>query len=560
LPSSVPEILAAAVERVLGAPAMIRPCADPKFGDYQANGVLAAAKQRGENPRTLAEKIVAELDVAGFCEPPTVAGAGFINFRLKPSFVAEQLAAAGAPKAAQPKTIVIDFSSPNVAKPMHVGHIRSTIIGDCLARVARFLGHRVITDNHIGDWGTQFGMLIVGWKKYRDDAALARDPIAELERLYKFVHEHGDREEAKRELVSLQQGNAENLAIWQKIIELSRQEFEKTYRRLGVTFDYTLGESFYNPMLPEVVRELRQRGLAVESDGAICVFLEGYNTPVIIQKADGGFLYATTDLATLKYRIERWNPDEIVYVTDARQRLHFEQLFAIARKWFPATPELRHVWFGSILGEDGKPLKTREGAPVKLSELLDEAEERALKIVNEKNPELPEDVRRQIARVVGIGAVKYADLSQNRTTDYVFSWSKMLAMTGNTAPYLQYAYVRIQSIFRKAGEAARAEASGPAAARVPAALSLDHPAELDLGKHLLRFAETLQAVMDDDKPNWLTGYLYELTTKFSAFYENCPVLQSAEPTRSCRLALCRLSADIIRQGLNLLGIDVIEQM
>jgi arginyl-tRNA synthetase len=560
LPSSVPEILAAAVERVLGAPAMIRPCADPKFGDYQANGVLAAAKQRGENPRTLAEKIVAELDVAGFCEPPTVAGAGFINFRLKPSFVAEQLAAAGAPKAAQPKTIVIDFSSPNVAKPMHVGHIRSTIIGDCLARVARFLGHRVITDNHIGDWGTQFGMLIVGWKKYRDDAALARDPIAELERLYKFVHEHGDREEAKRELVSLQQGNAENLAIWQKIIELSRQEFEKTYRRLGVTFDYTLGESFYNPMLPEVVRELRQRGLAVESDGAICVFLEGYNTPVIIQKADGGFLYATTDLATLKYRIERWNPDEIVYVTDARQRLHFEQLFAIARKWFPATPELRHVWFGSILGEDGKPLKTREGAPVKLSELLDEAEERALKIVNEKNPELPEDIRRQIARVVGIGAVKYADLSQNRTTDYVFSWSKMLAMTGNTAPYLQYAYVRIQSIFRKAGEAARAEASGPAAARVPAALSLDHPAELDLGKHLLRFAETLQAVMDDDKPNWLTGYLYELTTKFSAFYENCPVLQSAEPTRSCRLALCRLSADIIRQGLNLLGIDVIEQM
>ncbi len=548
MPSSVPEILAAAVERVLGAPAMIRPCADPKFGDYQANGVMAAAKQRHENPRALAEKIVAQLDVAGICEPPTVAGAGFINFRLKPAFVAAQLATAGAPKAAKPKTIVIDFSSPNVAKPMHVGHIRSTILGDCLARVARFLGHRVITDNHIGDWGTQFGMLIVGWKKHRDDAALARDPIAELERLYKFVHEHGDREEAKRELVKLQQGDAENRAIWEKIIELSRQEFEKTYRRLGVTFDHTLGESFYNPMLPEVVRELRERGLAVESDGAICVFLEGHKAPVIIQKADGAYLYATTDLATLKYRIERWQPDEIVYVTDARQRLHFEQLFAIARKWFPATPDLRHVWFGSILGEDGKPLKTREGAPVKLSELLDEAEQRALKIVNLKNPELPEELRRQIARVVGIGAVKYADLSQNRTTDYVFSWDKMLAMTGNTAPYLQYAYVRIQSIFRKAGQA------------FTGAILLEHPAELDLAKHLLRFAETLQAVMDDDKPNWLTAYLYELTTKFSAFYENCPVLQSPEPTRSSRLALCGLTADILRQGLNLLGIDVIEQM
>ncbi len=548
MPSSVPEILAAAVERVLGAPAMIRPCADPKFGDYQANGVMAAAKQRGENPRALAEQIVARLDVAGLCEPPTVAGAGFINFRLKPAFVAAQLAAAGAPKAAKPKTIVIDFSSPNVAKPMHVGHIRSTIIGDCLARVARFLGHRVITDNHIGDWGTQFGMLIVGWKKHRDDAALARDPIAELERLYKFVHEHGDREEAKRELVKLQQGDAENRAIWETIIELSRQEFEKTYRRLGVTFDHTLGESFYNPMLPDVVRELRERGLAVESDGAICVFLEGHKAPVIIQKADGAYLYATTDLATLKYRIERWQPDEIVYVTDARQRLHFEQLFAIARKWFPATPDLRHVWFGSILGEDGKPLKTREGAPVKLSELLDEAEERALNIVTEKNPELPEAVRRQIARVVGIGAVKYADLSQNRTTDYVFSWDKMLAMTGNTAPYLQYAYVRIQSIFRKAGPASTG------------AILLEHPAELDLAKHLLRFAETLQAVMDDDKPNWLTAYLYELTTKFSAFYENCPVIQSDEPLRSSRLALCRHTADTIKHGLNLLGIDVIEQM
>jgi arginyl-tRNA synthetase len=546
---SVPEILAAAVERHLGAPALIRPCADARFGDYQANGILAAAKQRRENPRALAEQICRQLDLTGICEPPTVAGAGFINFKLLPEFVARQLTGELVPKVARPKTIVFDFSSPNVAKPMHVGHIRSTILGDCLARVARALGHRVITDNHIGDWGTQFGMLLVGWKKHRDDAALHRDPIAELERLYKFVHEHGDRDEAKRELVKLQQGDPENRAIWQQIIDLSKQEFEKTYRRLGVTFDHTLGESFYNPQLPGLVRELRERGVATESEGAICVFVEGTAAPLIIQKADGAFLYGTTDLATLKYRLETWHPDEIIYVTDARQKLHFQQVFAAAKKWLPALPELRHVSFGSILGEDGKPLKTRSGENIKLHELLDEAEERAWAIVTEKNPELPENTRRQIARVVGIGAVKYADLSQNRTTDYVFSWSKMLAMTGNTAPYLQYAYVRVQSIFRKAGAA-------PALGRV----ELGHPAELDLAKHILRFHETLETVLADDKPNWLTGYLYELAGKFSAFYDHCPVLQSLEPVRSSRLALCRRTAEVLKHGLNLLGIDVIEQM
>jgi arginyl-tRNA synthetase len=562
---SVPDILGDAVERILNAPAIIRPCADPKFGDYQANGVMAAAKQRKDNPRALAEKIARQLDVAGICESPTVAGAGFINFKLTPDFVAQQIAAAagderlGVPVTTKPKTVVVDFSSPNVAKPMHVGHIRSTIIGDSLARVLRFLGHRVITDNHIGDWGTQFGMLIVGWKRYRDEAALARDPISELERLYKFVNDKPElRDEAKSELVKLQHGDAGNRAIWQKIIELSRQEFEKTYRRLGVTFDHTLGESFYNPMLPGLVAELKQAGLATESDGAQCIFLDGFDSPLLIQKADGAFLYGTTDMATLKYRIEQWQADEIIYVTDARQQHHFRQVFAAGRKWFgDSLPDLRHVYFGSILGEDGKPLKTREGMPVKLGALLDEAEERALAVVTAKNPELPEDPRTQIARAVGIGAVKYADLSQNRATDYVFSWDKMLAMTGNTAPYLQYAYVRVQSIFRKASVA---EASASAEAHASATVRLDHPAELDLAKHLLRFAETLQQVADDDKPNWLTGYLYDLTTKFSTFYENCPVLQSAEPTRSSRLVLCRLTADVIQRGLNLLGIDVIEQM
>jgi arginyl-tRNA synthetase len=559
---STPDIIGDAVERALGAPAIIKTCADPKFGDYQANGVMAVAKQRGENPRALAEKVIAQLQLSEICEPPTVAGAGFINFQLKPSFVTGQIAIAakderlGVPSVDKPKTVVIDFSSPNVAKPMHVGHIRSTILGDCLARVLRFLGHHAITDNHIGDWGTQFGMLIIGWKRFRNEEALKKDAITELERLYKYVNEHPElRDDAKTELVKLQQGDKENEDIWRTIIDLSMHEFAKTYQRLGVAFDHTLGESFYNPMLRGVVDELRQSGVAVESQDALCVFFEDNPElktapPLIIQKSDGAFLYGTTDLATLKYRIDQWHANEIIYVTDARQQLHFKQVFAAARKWLKNVPDLRHVYFGSILGEDGKPLKTREGTPVKLSNLLDEAEERALAVVTEKNPELRPETRKQIARAVGIGAVKYADLSQNRTTDYVFSWPKMLAMTGNTAPYMQYAYVRVQSIFRKAGNV------NTDLTRV----TLEDPAELDLAKHILRFSEALHAVADDDKPNWLTGYLYDLANKFSSFYENCPVLQSPEPTRSSRLVLCRLTADIIKCGLNLLGIDVIEQM
>ena len=568
--SSAPEIIADAVERALRSvvgtetptPAIVRPCADPKFGDYQANGVMAVAKRLGQNPRALAEKVIAELHLSEVSDPPTVAGAGFINFRLKPSFVARQIAAAitdarlGVPSVAQPKTVVVDFSSPNVAKPMHVGHIRSTIIGDCLTRVLRFLGHHVITDNHLGDWGTQFGMLILGWKRFRSDEALRRDAIGELERLYKYVNDHEElRDEAKAELVKLQQGDAENRAIWQKIIDLSLQEFGTMYQRLGVAFDHTLGESFYNPTLKDVVEDLKRRNIARESEGAICIFFEDdpelkKTSPLLIQKADGGYLYGSTDMATLKYRIDQWHPDEIIYVTDARQQLHFKQVFAAARKWSEKPPDLRHVYFGTILGEDGKPLKTRDGTPVKLASLLDEAEERALAVVTEKNPTLSLEEQKTIASVVGIGAVKYADLSQNRTTDYVFSWPKMLAMNGNTAPYLQYAYVRVQSIFRKAGIASTESAQ----------VLLGDAAELDLAKHILRFPETLEAVAEDDKPNWLTGYLYDLTGKFSAFYENCPVLQSEEPTRSSRLLLCRLTADVIKCGLNLLGIAVIEQM
>jgi arginyl-tRNA synthetase len=564
---SAPDIIADAVENALGAPAVIKTCTDQKFGDYQANGVMAVAKQRGENPRALAEKVIAQLQLSDVCEPPTVAGTGFINFRLKPSFVTTLIMAAarderlGVPSVTKPKTVVIDFSSPNVAKPMHVGHIRSTILGDCLARVLRFLGHHAITDNHIGDWGTQFGMLIIGWKRFRNDEALHKDAITELERLYKYVNDRPElRDDAKAELVKLQQGDKENEGIWKKIIDLSMLEFAKTYQRLGVAFDHTLGESFYNPMLKGVVDELRRSGIAIESQGALCVFFEDNPElktapPLIIQKSDGAFLYGTTDLTTLKYRINQWHADEIIYVTDARQQLHFKQVFAAARKWLKDVPDLRHVYFGSILGEDGKPLKTREGTPVKLSNLLDEAEERALAVVTEKNPDLPVEARKEIARVVGLGAVKYADLSQNRTTDYVFSWPKMLAMTGNTAPYMQYAYVRVQSIFRKS-----VRKGEPPAEPHSSQVSLEHAAELDLAKHILRFPETLQAVADDDKPNWLTGYLYDLANKFSSFYENCPVLQSPEPTRSSRLVLCRLTADVIKCGLNLLGIEVIEQM
>jgi arginyl-tRNA synthetase len=556
---SVTEVISAAVETALGAPALLRPCADPKFGDYQANGVMAIAKQTKQNPRALAEQVIAKLNLTGICEQPTVAGAGFINFRLLPAFVAGQVTAAvkdprhGVPLAGKPKTVVVDYCGVNVAKPMHIGHIRSTIIGDCLARVLRFLGHRVITDNHLGDWGTQFGMLLLGWKNHRDDAALQTDPIAELLRLYKLVNDREElRDAAKAELVKLQQGDPENLAIWRKFIELSEREFTKIFDRLGVRFDHTLGESFYNPLLPAVVAELRQRGIAAESDGAICVFLAGSKSPLIIQKADGAFLYGTTDLATLKYRLEQWHPDEVIYVTDGRQQLHFQQVFATARQWLQPVPDLRHVWFGTILGEDGKPLKTRSGDLIKLAALLDEAEERALAVVTAKNPELPEAQRRQIARAVGLGAVKYADLAQNRTTDYIFSWDKMLAMTGNTAPYMQYAYVRVQSIFRKSGVATLVSSAD--------AVTLDHPAELDLAKQILHFTDTLQAVADDDKPNWLTGYLYDLAGKFSAFYDNCPVLQSPEPTRSSRLQLCRLTADVMRTGLDLLGIETIEQM
>jgi arginyl-tRNA synthetase len=566
------------------AAVLVRPCPDPKFGDYQSNSLMAFAKERKINPRQLATDVLTLLDVGESCEKVEIAGAGFLNFRLKNSAVAEAISAAARgehlffSRAAKPRTFVVDFSSPNVAKPMHVGHIRSTGIGDSVQRVLRLLGHDVITDNHIGDWGTQFGKLLLGWKQALNRAALEQDAIAELERLYKVVNAECDEnparlEEAKQELVKLQAGDAENITIWKEMIRLSQVQFDAIYGRLGVKFDHALGESFYNPWLSDVVNDLLERGIARESEGAVGVFSDGtlppkqdpflvnrdgewVPDPALVRKSDGGFNYMTTDLATLDYRFRTWSPDEIVYVVDDRQSTHFRKLFLTVARWKPeiaACVKLVHVGFGKILGEDGKPFKTRSGDTVKLSDLLDEAEERALKVVTEKSPELAESARKEIARVVGLGAVKYADLLPNRQSDYVFSWEKMLSLQGNTAPYLQYGYARIRSIFRKAGDASGAPSSTPAA-------QLNAPEELALAKHLLNFGMTLEAVAEDYRPNFLCNYLYDLAGHFARFYEACPVLKAEATERASRLILCDVTARVLKQGLNVLGIEVLEQM
>lgn len=539
---------------------LVRPC-DPKFGDYQSNALMALAKQRKMNPRELAAAVERQLDVGEWCDSVEIAGAGFLNFSLRPAAVAAQLQAAARGEhlffvpSSTPRTVVIDFSSPNVAKPMHVGHIRSTILGDALARVLRLLGHRVIADNHIGDWGTQFGMLLLGWKTQLDESALATHPIDEMERLYKAVNsDESLRDAARAELVKLQSGDEENRAIWQRMIELSQEQFDTIYNRLGVGFDYTLGESFYNDALVGVIAELEEKNIAEESEGALVVkFTDDpklKKQPAIVRKSDGAANYTTTDLATLEYRQREWSPDEILYVTDGRQQLHFQQLFAIHKRWKPeVVANLVHVWFGSILSHDRTPYKTRSGEVVRLSALLNEAEERAFTVVTEKNADLDEAARREIARVIGIGALKYADLSNNRQSDYIFDWDKMLALQGNTAPYLQYAYTRVRSIFRK-GDIENIDAS---------AIILNEPEELTLAKHLLNFGQVLENVAAEYRPNYLCNYLYELAGHFAAFYEACPVLKAGDEKQS-RLLLCDLAARVMRQGLAVLGIEVSEQM
>jgi len=660
---------------------MVRPAQDPQFGDFQANCAMPLAKQLGAKPRDVALQIVARLEIADLCQPPEVAGPGFINLRLRDDWLAARLAQIadderlGVAKAAQPRTIVVDFSGPNVAKPMHVGHLRSTVIGDALVKVLRFLGHHVLSDNHLGDWGTQFGMIIFGYKHFRDAGGYELDPVGELARLYRRVNTLCDYHEARAQLsaqeealarreqefaarsaapptagqtgsaadpkaakefekalkklrrdldeqreavaglrktiaaveadpqlladaqrhpdivrlsrdetAKLHAGDAVNRGLWETFLPQCLTALGRIYQRLGIQFDMTLGESWYDPLLAEVVAELREEGLATESDGAQCVFLEGNPAPFIVQKRDGAYTYATTDLATIRYRIDELRADEILYVVDRRQSEHFKLLFATAAKWGYGDVRMRHVAFGTVMGQDGKPYKTRSGDTVGLESLLDEAIARARQIVAENDdqradddgrpaPQLSEAERDAIAEVVGLGGVKYADLKHSRDSDYIFDFDKMLALTGDTATYMQYAYARLRGIFRKGGINPATLWSRPtdASGAVPADAvntqavddtdALGHPAERALALALCRFEEALAAVVHDGRPNLLTQYLFELAGKLTAFYEHCPVLKAENPAaRAGRLRLVDLTGRVIERGLALLGIGVCEQM
>ncbi len=569
-----------AFEKVVGerVTAPVVPSADLRFGDYQSNAAMALAKTQRTNPRALAQSVIDVIELGGLAETE-IAGPGFINFRVAPAAfakkAAEQLAdeRLGVPAVGDGRRVVVDFSAPNVAKPMHVGHIRSTILGDSLSRIAGFLGYEVIRDNHIGDWGTQFGMILHGWKTILDPAALESDPVAELLRVYREVNAKAKEDatvlaECKDELVELQSGDAANLEIWKRCVELSKEGLQKIYDRLDVSFDHWLGESFYNDRLPGLVEDFLGRGLAREDDGAVCIFSGGNlpddqdpfrihkedgwtDNPAIIRKADGGFLYATTDLATIDYRIEEWQADEIWYVVGAPQQLHFRQIFDAARRWGKEAG-FHHIMFGSILGEDRKLMKTRSGDNVQLVDVLDEAIERAAKAIAEKNPELGEEEAREVSEIVGIGAVKFAELSQHRMTDYVFSWDRMLALQGDTAPYLQYSYVRIRSIFRKLDAAFDAES---------VELVLEAPEEVHLARLALRYGEILPTVLEDHRPNLLATYLLELARAFHSFFEACPVLRAdRSDIRDSRLALCELASRVLSHGLGLLGVRCPERM
>jgi arginyl-tRNA synthetase len=550
------------------APANVQPAARPEFGDYQANGVMTAAKSRRMNPRALAQEVVERLDLTGIASKIEVAGPGFINIVIAPEYLAQRLRSAvgradlSVPLAARQR-VVIDYSSPNLAKEMHVGHLRSTIIGDSLARVLGFVGHEVIPQNHVGDWGTQFGMLTA----YMVDTAQSGEVdivLADLEAFYKRSKQRFDEDpefadRSRDYVVKLQSGEPRVRQLWKRFLDVSMSHCEDIYRALGVELSRAdvHGESAYNNDLDVVVADLKARGMAVTSEGAQVVFLnefknkDGEPAAYIVQKRDGGYLYPTSDLAAIRYRVGTLKADRILYVVDARQSLHFQQLFAISRKagYAPEDVLLEHVEFGTVLGTDGKPFKTRSGDTVKLADLLAEAVRRALALVTEKNPELPEAAHMVIAHAVGIGAVKYADLSKNRKSDYVFDWNGMLSFDGNTAPYLQYAYTRIRSVFRRAGDWS---ASAP--------IVITQAAERHLAVQLVRFSDAVHAVARDSMPHYLGSYLYDLATLFMRFYEECPILKSEGVARVTRLQLCSLTADTLRTGLRLLGIEVLEAM
>jgi arginyl-tRNA synthetase len=533
-----------------------------KFGDYQSNGAMGLAKQVKSNPRAVAEQTKSKLDLGEMASEVSIAGPGFINVRLGPNWLAERARMVdadprlGIDPVQPPQTVIVDLSGPNAAKELHVGHVRSTIIGDAIARVLEFVGHRVIRQNHLGDWGTQFGMLIAHLQS-QPDAANAR--IEDLDKFYKearkrFDTELGFADQARAAVVKLQSGSDDEARLWKRLVEESRRHLTRVYERLNVKLSTAdeRGESFYNPMLPGLVSELKQAGVATQSEGATVVFVEGHENPMIIEKSgSGGYLYATTDLAAARFRVRELGAERLVYVVGAPQTQHLAQVFAVAKRaGWTGNASLEHAPFGSVLGENGKMFKARSGESVKLANLLDEAEQRAFKLVSDKSPDLPEPQRRDIARAVGIGAIKYADLSKDRVSDYTFSFDQMLSMDGNTAPYLQYAHARIKSIFRKAGAAAPAEVTP----------KLESPFEIALVKHVLRLGEIIELVARELKPHYLCTYLYDLATKFSSFYENCPVIQSEEPTRSSRLMLCNATAKALALGLDLLGIEHPEQM
>ena len=584
IPSILAEQTTAALQAVLGEKlpanfqAQVSASNDLRFGDYQSNAAMMLAKAAKMNPRALAEQVIEKL-ADGELATCEIAGPGFINFRIKPGYYAARLQEMqdderlGVALAAEPKSIVIDFSAPNVAKPMHVGHIRSTIIGDSLARLARFMGHKVITDNHIGDWGTQFGMILWGWKNILNSAELEKNPIDELLRVYKEVNlkckeEEGLLDTCKAELVKLQAGEEENLTIWKQCIDITKKGLEYIYDQLDIKFDYWLGESYYNDALAPLVNKLIEQGIARESDGAICVFSDGYHdnkqadpflvqkdgewaaVPAIIRKADGGFLYATTDLATLDYRIENWGADSIWYVVGIPQDKHFKQIFDIERMR-GVQGDFRHVGFGSILGQDKRPFKTRSGDTVSLQDVIDESVSRAAKVIDEKSPDMPAEEKAEVAKCVGIGAVKFAELSQNRLSDYIFDWDKMLSLSGDTAPYLQNSYVRVRSIFRRAAEQGITPGTK---------LIVEADAELNLARLLVRYSEVVPSTLDDCKPHLLASYLYELARAFHSFYEACPVLKVDGELRASRLALCELTARVLKQGMGHFGINMPERM
>ena len=625
---------------------MIRPAKDATFGDYQANLAMPLGKKLGKPPRDVATEIVNGLSLDGLCDNVDVAGPGFINLKLEDSWLKEGLAKAlvddriGVDKVANPKTYVVDFSSPNVAKPMHVGHIRSTVIGDAISKILDFAGHNAITHNHVGDWGTQFGMIIYGYKHFLDAASYEKDSVTELGRLYKFVRklvdyhaakgkvdgvadkiiefsgqvaalkekqsaatEKADIKKIKKELsavtkrlasqketgdelkakidaiesnpdlvgianahpeigqqvlletAKLHEGDKENKKLWTEFLPFCWEDMRKIYRRMDIEHDHELGESFYHEMLGDVVADFEAKGFARMSDGAVCVFMDDYETPMIIRKKDGAFLYSTTDLATIKYRVEHFKADAALCVVDHRQHEHFDKLFDAAKLWGYNDIELSHVSFGTVLGDDGKPFKTRSGDVVDLESLLDEAESRALAIATEQNPDLSEDQQKNIAKVVGIGALKYADLSQNRSSDYKFSYDKMLALRGNTATYLQFSYARVQGIIRKTD----ADIAKVRANPVPFEFTTD--IERELAVKLIRFGETIDEVLVEYKPNLLCSYLFELTQVFFQFLEKCSVKDAeTESIKQSRLQFCDLMSRTVETGLGLLGIGVVEQM